>query len=149
MMTTTELRAKPGVRIALVALSLGLPACSSPTAPPKPPSGGQTLVLSYSQFAASVEPILVRKGCDATGDCHGGGIRGTLQLSPPGAKDPHYDFDQVVLQVWTYDRTHSPILTAPLADSAGGTPHPYKPFASVADSDYTAILQWVEAGTLQ
>jgi Cu/Ag efflux pump CusA len=61
--------------------------CSSPTAPPAPPGGGHTLPLSHTGFEQNVEPVLVRQGCDATGDCHGGGIRGTLALSPPGAKD--------------------------------------------------------------
>jgi hypothetical protein len=144
-----EIKSNPGVRFALVALSLGLPACSSPTAPPKPPGGGETLVLSYTQFQQAVEPVLVRQGCDATGDCHGGGIRGTYELSPPSAKDDRFDFDQSTLQVYATDRTSSPILTAPLSASAGGTPHPYKPFASTSDPDYQAIAQWVMAGTVK
>jgi hypothetical protein len=123
--------------------------CHSPTSPPPPPGGGQRLVLSYSEFQQNVEPILVRHGCDATGDCHGGGIRGTLELSPPTAKDVPYDFDQVSMQVWATDREHSPILTAPLALSAGGTPHSVKPFASTSDSEYVAILTWIEHGVLQ
>ena len=93
--------------------------CSSPTAPPDPPGGGQTLVLDFDQFERTVEPVLVAHGCDATGDCHGGGIRGSLQLSPPGAKDIRFDFDQVVLQVSASDRSQSPILTEPLAIAAG------------------------------
>ena len=144
-----EMRAHHGVRFALVALSLGIPACSSPTAPPPPPSGGQTLVLSFSEFQQSVEPVLVRQGCDAAGDCHGGGIRGTFELSPPTAKNDQFDFDQTVLQVYASQRAQSPILTAPLAAHLGGTPHPYKPFASTDDPDYQAILQWIMAGTLQ
>lgn len=106
-------------------------------------------MLSFSQFQQAVEPILVRQGCDATGDCHGGGIRGTLQLSPPGAKDEQYDFDQVVLQVYVNNRQLSPILTAPLAAHSGGSPHPFKPFDTTNDPDYQAILQWVMAGTVQ
>ena len=148
-MTTAAEARTHRVRLALVALSLGLPGCSSPTAPPKPPSGGQTLVLSFSQFQQTIEPVLSRQGCDATGDCHGGGIRGTFQLSPPGAKDAQFDFDQASLQVYATNRAASPVLTAPLADSAGGTPHPYKPFASTSDTDYQAILQWIQSGTMQ
>jgi len=144
-----EHRAGPRVRYALFALSLGIPACSSPTAPPPPPSGGQTLVLSFSDFQQSVEPVLVRQGCDATGDCHGGGIRGTFELSPPGAKNEQFDFDQTRLQVYATQRVQSPILTAPLAAHLGGTPHPYKPFDSTDDPDYQAILSWVMAGSVQ
>jgi len=123
--------------------------CSSPTAPPPPPGGGQTLVLDFSQFEQTVEPLLVTHGCDATGDCHGGGIRGSLQLSPPGAKDARFDFDQVVLQVSAGTRSASPILTEPLAIDAGGTPHSVKPFASTSDPDYQAILTWIMAGVAQ
>lgn len=123
--------------------------CSSPTAPPNPPGGGQTLLLDFDQFAQTVEPVLVAHGCDATGDCHGGGIRGSLELSPPGAKDTRFDFDQVVLQVSASNRTASPILTEPLSIAAGGTPHSVKPFASTSDADYQAILAWIMAGVAQ
>jgi hypothetical protein len=123
--------------------------CSSPTAPPAPPGGGQTLALSYSQFELTVEPVLARHGCDAEGDCHGGGIRGSLQLSPPGAKDTRFDFDQVSLQVSAYAPSSSPILTEPLALAAGGTTHSVKPFASTSDPDYQAILAWIMAGVPQ
>jgi hypothetical protein len=128
--------------VALLALLHG---CGAPTAP-APPGGGQTLVLSFEQFERDVEPVLVRQGCDATGDCHGGGIRGSFELSPPGAKDVRFDFDQSALQVSVSPRESSPILTEPLALEAGGTPHGFKPFASTADPDYQAILQWVLDG---
>ena len=72
---------------ALLALSGVLLGCVSPAAPAKPPGGGQRLVLSFDGFKATVSPVLERNGCDAGGDCHGGGIRGTLQLSPAGAKN--------------------------------------------------------------
>ena len=140
--------------IAPLALALsGLPVlvqgCSSPTAPPSPPGGGQELVLDFDQFEQTVEPVIVAHGCDATGDCHGGGIRGSLELSPPGAKNTRFDFDQVVLQVSASSRTASPILTEPLAIEAGGTPHSVKPFASTSDADYQAILAWIMAGVAQ
>lgn len=135
--------------LAMLMLPASLLGCVSPTPPPAPPSGGQTLVLSYDQFGSVVEPILVRHGCDATGDCHGGGIRGTLALSPPGAKDVRFDFNQVSQQVWPLDRDHSPILTEPLDLAAGGTPHAFKPLASTTDSDYVAIRQWILAGELR
>ena len=142
-----------GLRAAsLVVASLALPGvvhgCSPPTGPPEPPGGGQRLTLSYEQFEQSVAPVLVQHGCDATGDCHGGGIRGSLELSPPGAKDMRFDFDQVVLQVSAATPDASPILTEPLAIEAGGTPHGVKPFASTADSGYQAIRQWILDGEL-
>lgn len=130
--------------MALLALPAAFLGCSRPTEPPTPPGGGQQLVLSYDQFGAAVEPILVRHGCDATGDCHGGGIRGTFELSPPGAKDTRFDFDQVALQVRSPDRDLSPILTEPLAVTAGGTPHGVKPFATTADTDYVSIRTWIQ-----
>jgi hypothetical protein len=132
--------------VAPCALSALLAGCASPTAPPAPPAGGQRLVLDRAAFDADVEPVLMRQGCDATGDCHGGGIRGTLQLSPPTAKDPAFDFAQIGLQVWPTDRDHSPLLTAPLV---GGTAHPFKPFASAADSDYQALRGWVMSGVVK
>ncbi len=147
---------RDGIRRAAAPLALALSVlpgvvqgCSAPTAPAPPPGGGQTLVLGYDQFEQTVEPVLVRHGCDATGDCHGGGIRGSLQLSPPGAKDVRFDFDQVSLQVWTANRAASPILTEPLAMAAGGTSHSVKPFASTDDPDYRAIRDWIMAGVAQ
>jgi hypothetical protein len=113
-----------------------------------PPSGGQQLQLDYGQFAASVEPVLVRHGCDAEagGDCHGGNIQGTFRLSPPGAKDARFDFDQAVLQTSVSRPDSSRLLTQPLALAAGGTPHPFKPFTAVTDTDFIAIRTWIEAG---
>jgi hypothetical protein len=120
--------------------------CRGVSAPPDPPQGGGTYALSYSQFTETVAPVLTRLGCDAGGDCHGGGIRGTLQLSPPEAKDVRFDFDQVVLQVSVTDPVQSPILTEPLAQAAGGTPHGVEPFATTSDSDYVAIRTWIMSG---
>ncbi len=128
-----ELRRNAAGLAALLALASGLQGCSTPTAPPSPPAGGQQLHLSFDLFAATVEPVLVRHGCDAGGDCHGGGIRGTLRLSPQGAKNVTYDFNQVSLE-------------KPLALAAGGTPHQIKPFATTSDSDYQAILHWIQDG---
>ena len=150
-MQTSRARGSLGAAkvLALVALPATLLGCGGPAAPPLAPSGGQQLVLSYDQFGLSVEPVLMRRGCDATADCHGGGIRGTLQLSPPGAKNARFDFDQVVLQVLASPREASPILTEPLALGAGGTPHAFKPSTTTADSDYIAIRQWIESGVLR
>ncbi len=150
-MHTTSGHPSPTPRrvLALLALPASLLGCVSPTAPPAPPGGGQQLVMSESEFDATVEPVLVRHGCDATGDCHGGGIRGTFELSPPGAKDSHFDFVQASVQVSIVDRDSSPLLTNPLALAVGGTPHPFKPFASTADSDYVAIRRWILDGVLR
>jgi hypothetical protein len=123
--------------------------CASPTAPVPPPGGGQTLVLDAGRFEAEVWPVLRAKGCDAGGDCHGGGIRGTLELTPADAKDVAFDFEQVRHQVWADARESSPILTEPLALAAGGTPHAVKPFPSTADSGYQAIRAWVMAGEVR
>lgn len=134
---------------ALLALSGAVLGCVSPAAPAKPPGGGQRLVLSFDGFKATVSPVLERNGCDAGGDCHGGGIRGTLQLSPVTAKDLQYDFDQITLQVYPTARDSSPLLRRPLAIAAGGSPHPFKPFSSTSDSGYVAIRGWIQAGVLQ
>jgi len=90
--------------------------------------------------------VIARHGCDADGDCHGGGIRGALELSPAGAKDLHFDFDQISLEVSPTVPDSSPILTKPLSLAAGGTPHSFKPFASTSDSDFVSIRQWVLDG---
>ena len=104
--------------------------CAGPVDPPPPPGGGEMYVLDFDEFAASVAPILTQHGCDAGGDCHGGGIRGTLALSPVGDKDLTFDFEQVCLQVDGITPEASPLLRKPLAESAGGSPHSVKPFAT-------------------
>ena len=143
-------RQSAAVALMLLPLAGVVHGCMSPTAPPTAPAGGQTLLLDYDQFAATVEPVLMRNGCDADGDCHGGGIRGTLELSPATAKDVRYDFDQVCFQVTAAPRDSSLILRKPLALVAGGLPHAgVKPFATTADSDYQAIRAWVQAGVLR
>lgn len=133
-----------------LALLLALPAigygCASPTAPPAPPAGGGSLDLDFALFQQTVQPVLMQHGCDAEGDCHGGGIRGSLQLSPPAAKDDAFDFQQVSLQTSWADPENSPILTEPLAQAAGGTAHSFEPFATTADSGYVAIHDWVMDG---
>jgi hypothetical protein len=145
--------ASRAVALALLLVPPGaLLGCSNPTAPPAPPSGGQTLILDYGEFVQNVEPVLMQNGCDTPGggDCHGAGIRGTLELSPAGAKDTQFDFDQVSLQVSPTTRDSSRILTRPLAISAGGTPHSgTKPFGSVNDPGYQAIHLWIMHGVLR
>jgi len=104
------------------------------------------LRLDYATFASAIEPMLTRHGCDAGGDCHGGGIRGTLELSPATAKDTLFDFAQVSLQVTPSAPDASPILTEPLAVAQGGTPHSVKVFADTTDADYRTLRAWVRAG---
>lgn len=144
--TRATARARCWIAAALAALPVAHAGCTSPSAPPAPPAGGRQAALSFAQFEQAIEPILVKHGCDAGGDCHGGGIRGTLQLSPQGTKDVRFDFDQIVLQVSVTAPVQSPILTEPLAQAAGGTPHPMEPFTTTSDSDYVAIRTWIMSG---
>lgn len=150
-MTTCSLEHRKAVsRGVVIALLLVPPVsvlgCTRPLAPVTAPSGGTTLVLDYDEFALSVEPVLAQQGCDAGGDCHGGGIRGTFELSPVGAKNVRFDFDQAVLQVLPTVRDSSRLLTKPLALAAGGVPHAVKVFASVDDPGYQAIHSWIQHG---
>jgi hypothetical protein len=145
----TAARRSAVVVLVLAALWGGVHGCTSPSAPIGPPGGGKQLVLSFADFQSTVSPVLERQGCDAGGDCHGGGIRGTFQLSPASAKNLQFDFDQASQQVYPTMRDQSPLLTRPLALAAGGTPHPYKPFAATSDTDYVAIRAWIQAGVLR
>jgi hypothetical protein len=116
------------------------------------PGGGQELALDYAQFEAEVVDIFTRRGCDSA-SCHGGGIRGTFQLSPASDKDAGFDFAQASLQVDALQRETSALLLKPLAVQAGGTAHagegPTSTFDSDSDSDYQTILAWILAGELQ
>jgi len=144
-------RGRRGVVIVLAfsALPLVQHGCSSPTATPPPPDGGVELVLDFDRYVSDVAPVLEQHGCSAGGDCHGGGPRGTFELSPAGDPDRPFDFAQVALQVRATDFATSPILTEPLALAAGGTPHGVKPFATTSDSGYAAILAWIEDGVVR
>ncbi len=139
-------RRSAAVVIALITLPAVVHGCSGPLAPVDPPGGGEELVLNFAAFEQSVAPVLTRRGCDAGGDCHGGGIRGSYELSPAGAKDARFDFDQSSLQVSVASPAASPLLLEPLALAAGGTPHGFKPFVAASDSDYRAIETWILAG---
>jgi hypothetical protein len=151
MRNNRKLRAIPRPHaFACAALGLCLTACgqASPT-DPTPPSGGRTYVLSYDKFAASVEPVLDSLGCDNT-NCHGGGIRGTFQLSPPNNKDAHYDFKQACLQVLPSDPKNSPLLMKPLAEECGGAAHGGGSFFfSLDDPNYIALFQWADSGVFK
>ena len=116
------------------------------TTDPDPPSGGQSFVLDYDVFAASINPILSNHGCDNT-TCHGGGIRGTFELSPSGDKNVTFDFQQSRMQVNGRDPASSPLVMKPLAPECGGPGHAggYV-FTELDDPDYLAILAWIEAG---
>jgi hypothetical protein len=113
---------------------------------PDPPSGGRTYVLDYNVFAAQVDPILTAHGCDDA-NCHGGGIRGTFELSPDTDKDIAFDFAQAGLQVVAANPPASPLVLKPLDPSCGGVAHGGGSFFhSLDDPDYLAILAWIEAG---
>jgi hypothetical protein len=122
-------------------------ACNGPEAP-DPPGGGQVLELDFDTFATNVEPILTSYGCDSR-NCHGGGIRGTFELSPSDEKDVAFDFEQASLQVSAYDREHSPLLVKPLKEDGGIAPHSFEPFETTDDPSYQAILAWILAGELR
>jgi hypothetical protein len=138
-------RVRTSLAVALAATTSA--GCAGPSAP-EPPGGGEEYALDFGQFQASVAPVLVDAGCHA-GACHGGGIRGTLELSPADALDPAFDFEQVRLQVDPWSPENSPILTKPLANDAGGETHAWEPFASTNDPGYQAILAWILAGEFQ
>lgn len=141
-----SIRRGVAVVIALLTLPGALQGCSGPTAPPEPPGGGTTVTLDFGRFEAEVSPVLMAHGCDAEGDCHGGGIRGTFQLSPATAKNTRFDFDQASLQVSATAPDRSALLTEPLALAAGGTAHGFKAFADTSDTGYRAIRGWILAG---
>jgi hypothetical protein len=87
------------------------------TTDPNPPSGGQAYVLDYDVFATRIDSLLSAYGCDNL-TCHGGGIRGTFELSPSGDKDVAFDFAQARLQV-NGTTVSSPLIMKPLAPSGG------------------------------
>lgn len=118
-----------------------------PTGPQEPEAtGGETFVVDYDTFVQAISPILREEGCDAGGDCHGGGIRGTFALSPAQDPDPDFDYEQASLQVRGDSPGASPLLVKPLAPEAGGRPHAVSAFESTDDPHYQAILGWIESG---
>jgi hypothetical protein len=122
---------------------------SSPSDDPPPPSGGHQYVFDYDMFATEIDSILTDKGCDTVA-CHGGGIRGTYELSPNTDKDIDLDFAQSILQADGNDPPQSSLLIKPLAQSAGGAAHAGgESFADTGDPGYAAILAWIEAGESQ
>ena len=121
--------------------------CDKPSSTsPEPPGGGANYVLDFAVFQSQVEPILTARGCDDL-NCHGGGIRGTFELSPANDKDVTFDFSQARLQVNGNDPAASTLLVKPLAESAGGAAHGGGEFfASTDDPDYQTLRAWIEAG---
>jgi hypothetical protein len=135
-------RVRTELTLALAATAIA--GCADPSSP-EPPGGGEDYALDFAEFSGSIAPILVEAGCHAA-SCHGGGIRGTLELSPEDALDPAYDFEQVRLQVDPWSPQASPILTKPLAGDEDGATHSWEPFATTDDPRYQAILAWILAG---
>jgi len=136
--------------IGVGALLTAIAACvTSPSDDPTPPSGGQQFVLDYDVFATTIDSILTAKGCDNIA-CHGGGIRGTFELSPSTAKDIDFDYAQASLQVDAADPPSSPLLMKPLDELVGGSVHTASSsqsgFLTTADPDYQTILAWIQAG---
>ena len=116
---------------------------------PQPPTGGQEFVVDAAVFAATVAPILSNRGCDNVA-CHGGGLRGSFELSPFDAKNVDFDFAQARLQIDPVDPAHSNLLMKPLDPAAGGAVHTapasQSGFLATDDPDYQAILAWILAG---
>ncbi len=129
--------------ILLCLLSAG---CRNPGEPAGPPVGGREYLLDAESFRKNVIPVLTSSGCNQTGPCHGGGIRGTYALSPPMAIDSDFDFEQTIHQVNPYRPGDSPLLRKPLAAHAGGTAHSWEPFDSPTTPGYLTILEWIESG---
>lgn len=126
---------------------LGVLACekASPN-DPDPPGGGQNYVMSYNEFTTTIDPMLSQLGCDNL-NCHGGGIRGTFELSPPNDNDPSFDYEQASLQVFPPNPMESPLVMKPLAAECGGANHAGGSFFfSLDDPDYVAMLTWIENG---
>jgi len=132
-----------------VAGALGSAHCASPTEAPDPPGGGLRYELSYEVFVTEISPVLTAAGCNAGGDCHGGGIRGSYRLSSVEEEDLERDFEETRLQVFPFALDESPLLRKPLAEVAGGDRHEYEPFASSDDPRYRALWDWVHGGTYQ
>lgn len=140
----------PGCAAAILCgLLLAVIGCQPPAEAPTPPRGGREFTLNFDEFSARIDPILHRRGCDADGDCHGGGIRGTFRLTREEERDPALDFEEVRLQVWPEHPERSPILVKPLAVAAGGERHSFEPFRTADDPDYRAILEWIDAGVFE
>ena len=137
---------------AVISAVIPIGCITSPSEDPEPPGGGKQYVLDYAVFATQIDSILTAHGCDNI-SCHGGGIRGTFELSPSTNKDIDLDFAQASLQVNPSDPASSPLLLKPLQEAAGGVAHaafpPYPGFASTSDPDYQAILAWIQAGEYQ
>ena len=143
----------PTSTAALAVLALLLAGCdAADPGTPAAPTGGRRYVLDAATYTTDVGPRLSARGCDSIA-CHGGGLRGTFELSPADDKDPDFDFLQVARQVDPATPALSNILQKPLAPAAGGAVHAADPavsgFLSTADPDYQLILAWIEAGEYQ
>jgi hypothetical protein len=137
--------------LALLLLAAAAPACREPGTGPAPPGGDSLFVLDPARFAADVRPVLVAEGCN-NALCHGGGLRGNFELSPPDDPDPDFDFAQAGQQVYGWDPLASPLLLKPLSQEAGGLDHAgagLAGFDSTDDPGYRAIRDWILAGAWQ
>lgn len=123
--------------------------CRGPVESPAPPGGDESFQLDPQTFEDSVLPVLTARGCSNV-LCHGGGPRGSFELSPPDAPNPGFDFEQVSLQVHGWEPEASPILLKPLSQDAGGVDHAGEGLAdgfdSTSEPDYILIRDWILAG---
>jgi hypothetical protein len=145
-------RARRGLApLSLLLLILTGTACREPGTAPAPPGGDSLFVLDAARFAAEVRPVLVAEGCN-NALCHGGGPRGSFELSPPEEPDAAFDFAQASQQVYGWDPLASPLLLKPLSQEAGGVDHAGEGLAgfdSTDDAGYQAIRDWILAGAWQ
>jgi len=116
------------------------------------PDVGQEFVVDQAVFTDMVLPVLSSEGCDNLA-CHGGGLRGSFQLSPFDDKDPDFDFRQVSRQLNPLVPEASSILVKPLDPAAGGAVHTapaaQSGFLTTSDPGYQTILAWIQSGELQ
>lgn len=136
---------------ALGLLALASGACRAPGPAAPPPGGDSLFVLDAARFVATVQPVLVAEGCNNAA-CHGGGPRGSFELSPPDDPDADFDFTQSAQQVHGWDPLASPLLLKPLSQEAGGVDHAGSALAgfdSTDDPGYRAIRDWILAGEWQ
>jgi len=141
---------RQGSRVLPALVLLPMLGCSSASpGDPQAPGGGREYVLDAEVYTSDIAPRLTAKGCDNIA-CHGGGLRGSFELSPDDDKDLLFDFTQAVRQVDGNDPAGSSLLTKPLAQEAGGDVHTADSavfgFTSTDDPDYQALLAWIEAG---
>lgn len=122
------------------------------------PSTTSVVDADYDVFVEQVQPVLEPR-C-STPACHGNASR-PLELYAVGwhRADPDDDFLEGQLDedelVANFDRVSaflarpaadSLLLTKPLAEDAGGTPHVVTIYEDTGEPEYEALLDWASGG---